>query len=175
MNEKKIILDKLVTFENFFDLIELSKTININLKEYFDFCPNININWNPQKNDNNYDDNCYHSIELYNIKEFALENKKNIQTDPIIFLQNIEEVSYIKFNSYGELSICHVNNGEYCKDDEEYRSIEFEYHNTNGYAYENKRDPGLNFYAINEQIYSEQQYKQIIRELKLKKLTIGIR
>lgn len=177
MNKVKIIIDKLATEFNIFEIIELSKIIpEINLIDYIDLLPQIYVNFddpNAGLTDNQFfeygvldidsfilNDGTYYKIYKDKAKEY-----KNLD----IYLQNIKNVKYILFNSFlNDYHYCYVIDGDMnTSDASDYRSIEYKFHNYNGYAFEHEHEK---FYAINEKILDEQEFKMKIRKEKLKSI-----
>lgn len=173
MNNTNIILSTLATKENFFKLVDLSKKIDIDLKKYLHLCPKIIINYDDRNSFyNNFDkENHYNYNVISNLTEFKIDGSEEIFIDPVVFLQNVEKVNYIRFNLYTGYCENYVNNGELYSFDYNHRSIEFKYHNTSGYAYNIQTNLQQSFfYAINEKIISDKIFEKNLRELKLKKI-----
>ena len=161
---EKEIIDKLVSQRNIFTLIELSKKFtDINLEDYFHLIPSININYsNPLDNDSAG----YKSHSIDYIHSFKLKNENIHYFSKSFFLQNILNIS--EFTVFD--TICKVKDGEYFSSSEDFSSIEFSLHSTTGFAIYDKSGVD-NSYCLERILLNKEQFKGIIREVKLNKIT----
>ena len=161
------IIETLVSTRNIFKLIELSKKYpEIKLKDYFDYIPSININFSPI--DPKINGNGFKSYSITQITSFRLKGIKKTFYSKEYFLQNINDVIEIKINDW----VFKVKDGKYYASySENFFSIEFSLSCLSGYALENKKNEVQSYYCIDERLVSEEQYKNILRIMKLNEIT----
>jgi len=156
------ILSKLATRMNFFDLVDLSKDGVIDISKHLYLCPDININkeFLDRNKKTSYDEK-----NLNDLISFKLIGDEKIYTSKIYFLENIEDVVYLKFNTFNTHIEYFVTKGKkYLDKSEHIISIEYELHNLESYALIHNNNK---YYAIFGYILSKNIFNDLTRIDKL--------
>ena len=149
------ILNTLGTTVNFHKIMKLAEKYNeININNYLNLCPAININFEySDKIDSNF-----YNRNIFSLKSFRLSDEY-LQTDIAVFLRNIEDVVEMTFYN----NTFRVTSGKYYLGDEGFRSIEYELHNIKAEAIDTKK------YSLYGILISEKEHKTLIRKAKYNK------
>jgi len=163
------IIDTLLSERNIFDFIQLSKKYSeIDLNDYLNYIPSININYDWLEHEKKSDG--YKSFPIYVLETFKLKGNKELFTNKSLFLQNIPDVCEITFiKPYNKNYTFIVENGIYnASFSENFFSIEFSLNNLNGPAIISDDEK---FYCIDEKLMSKELHQNIMRKIKINKLT----